>query len=54
MNVPVNLMEFFPKFKENLITIDEVHMVSYIGLNLDLPKGLKRFNDKYVDFGMKL
>jgi hypothetical protein len=29
-------------------------MLSYVDMTVDMPKGLKRFRDKYIDFGMKL
>jgi len=54
IKVSKNVYEDFTKFKENLISIDEVHMMSFVGMQMDLPKGLRRFTDKYVDFGMKL
>jgi hypothetical protein len=54
INVKKMIHEGFQKFKDNLISIDEVHMISYVDLTLNMYKGLRRFTDKYVNYSMKL
>jgi hypothetical protein len=49
-----NVYTHFKRFSDNLLSVDEVHMISFVNLKLKLPKNLKTFNDKYVDFGLRL
>lgn len=53
INAPLDLSNI-DEFKNNLINIGQVHMVSILNMKLTLPVGLRNFPDKFIDYGIKV